>query len=146
SQANATTGWSWEQRKLLGQRILRELAEDILCEAPKKTQFYRNDYRPIVQSLLASLELDGYIYKENRLYESEAAVLDTEEEAGLLASLVNELGLDEDGVIKNHLVNSEDHYQNGKWGDCISNSRNVLEGVLRNIANQHSFIKTGKEL
>ncbi len=129
TQVSATPDWTWKQRQQLGQRLLEELADDIL---------------PGVQGtdtgkeLLRSLELDGYTYRDSRLLAPETDVLDVQEETGVLQSLYKSLGLGDEQVVLYHLALSEDHYLAGRWDDSISNSRKFLEGVLREVASVYS--------
>lgn len=133
TQFNATTNWDWERRRKLGQEYLENLAEDILAFK-------------IEESLLNSLELDGYKFINGKLLKSEVGVLDSEEESGVLESLYLTLGLDELDVAIHHLKLSSEHYINGKWDDSISNSRKFLETCLREVANGYSTKKYGKTL
>jgi hypothetical protein len=68
----------------------------------------------------------------------ESDVLDAREEVGVLEELYTSLALDHKDMFLNHLRLSEEHYLAGKWGDCIANSRSVLECTLREVAAWHS--------
>jgi len=126
----ATKTWSWDQREALGQSYLVNLSEDIL-----NLNFSNNQLCENMQGKLKnSLALDGYVFKNGKLFLSEVDVLDTEEEAGVLESLYLELNLDNKDTALHHLKLSTEHYTNGKWSDSISNSRNFMEAVLREIA------------
>lgn len=91
-----------------------------------------------ISDLTGNLELDGYVYRNNILLAPESDVLDTTEESGVLESLFKILGLDNEEIIFNHLELSEKHYLDGNWGDSISNSRNFLEGIMREVAATYS--------
>ena len=88
----------------------------------------------IGQELKAQLELDGYIYKDKRLYASESSVIDEPAEQTFLENLVDGLSLADANTIKHHLNRSEEHFIGGKWDDSISNSRKVLDAILTQIA------------
>jgi len=135
SLAEATANWTWEQRESLGQRYLLGLAEDFLNAWKKKSDdFYWTDLADRAQSLLDSLELDGYTYKEYRLIVPEQDVLDVQEEEGVLKSLYTSLCLANKETAFHHLKLSEDHYLAHKWDDSIANSRKFLEAVLQQVA------------
>ncbi len=97
----------------------------------------------IIENLQKQLELDGYIYRDGMLYFTEGSVIDEREEQDILERLVNELPLSNQPIILNHLKLSADHYLDEKWGDSISNARNVLEAILDNIAH---YIYNEKQL
>jgi len=131
--AASTPNWTWEKRAQLGQRLLKDLAEDALVSSQKEKFWMSLN----MDRLTSELELDGYIFKEGKLYFSEAAVLDTEGEVGILEKLIQELGLENQEVITHTLKLSEEHFISGKWEDSISNSRKFLESVLQEIASKH---------
>jgi hypothetical protein len=138
TQANATPDWDWDARRKLGQTYLHNLARDILnCDNPAKSS-YSPPFKHPDERLLESLELDGYIYRDSRLIAPETDVLDTQEEAGVLATLFSDLGLDNWSTAKHCLDLSEEHWLNGKWDDCISNARRFMECVLQECAATHS--------
>jgi hypothetical protein len=134
TQADATKNWDWQQRKKLGQRYLRELAEDILKEDEDYTE------------LRSSLELDGYIYRNSRLHAPESDVLDVQEATGVLDDLYASLALDNKQLAWHHLEQSEAHFIAGRWDDTISNSRKFLECVLSEAAAAHSIRVKGTPL
>lgn len=144
--APATPEWSWEQRRKLGQRLLRDLSEDILVWANTPGTQVRDAASKVLPQLASQLELDGYIFRDGRLYYTEAAVLDTEHEQGILERLIQDLKLDKQQVMKHHLELSETHYVDGKWDDSIANSRKLLESVLQEIAARHHLFKTGQRI
>jgi hypothetical protein len=139
SLAKATSNWSWQQREKLGQRYLKDLAEDILNHWSKLTGEYGyKDRVSAIDALRKSLELDGYEYKNSQLLASETDVLDVEEETGVLQSLFTSLSLQNRETAFHHLKLSEEHYLAGKWDDSISNSRKFFECVLQEVAAAHS--------
>jgi hypothetical protein len=125
---------SQSERNELGQALLLKLARDILNHDERNP-----DTQRLQDALLRSLELDGYKHKDSQLIDSESGVLDTEELGDSLTRLYKELGLGKSDVAREHLRLSEEHYLAKRWGDCISNSRNFLEAVLREIASSHSL-------
>ncbi|MGW8428143.1 hypothetical protein ACWGJQ_22020 [Peribacillus simplex] len=123
TQFLATSTWTWEQRKVLGQNYLVNLSEDILRVQHK-----------LQGKLINSLELDGYKYNNGKLILSEVDILEVEEETGVLESLYTELNLNNREMALHHLKLSSEHYLAAKWDDSISNSRKYMESVLREIA------------
>jgi hypothetical protein len=151
---DVTKEWTWKQRERLGQNYLRELAEDILGayeNDPEIRQAIAGTYgnhelREAFRKLRSSLELDGYVYRNGHLLAPESDVLDVQEEAGVLESLYASLQLTNLDMFRYHLKLSEEHYLAGRWGDSISNSRNVLESVLREVAAAHSLCRKQTQL
>lgn len=141
TQANVTSSWTWEQRQLLGQRYLEDLALDFLNYYKESDPSFTYEKKKLLnsnKSLTRNLELDGYLYLNNLLLSPESDVLDTVEEAGLLESLFTSMGLANKEVVLNHLNLSSKHYIDGNWGDSITNSRNFLEGTMREVAANYS--------
>ena len=89
--ASATSDWTWKQKTQLGQRILHDLAEDLLILSQTPDKYLPKDAKDLVPKLISELELDGYIFREGKLYFTEAAVLDTEGEQGILEKLIKDL-------------------------------------------------------
>lgn len=141
SVASATRSWTWAQRERLGQKLLKDLAEDIA----KHQQGDVDGASPLGQ-LVQSLELDGYVFRNNVLLTPEADVLEVEEETGVLQHLYSELHLSNQETVFHHLSLSEEHYIAHKWDDSISNSRKFLEGVLREVAVGHHQAAFGSEI
>jgi hypothetical protein len=141
--AQVTPDWEWSRREKLGNEVLLNLAEDILryMETALRSQRYSSGDGMHEQrnELVRNLELDGFIYRESRLLFTEAAVLDTEEEEGLLQQLMDELNLPDQATPRHHLAKTAEHYTAGRWDDCISNARKVLESVLMQVAQVHSL-------
>lgn len=135
SLASVTDGWSWDKRRELGNTYLRYLAGDILLyleEASKKASWsYYDDEK---EKLIRALELDGFVFRDGELFFTESDVLNLEEERGILERLYSELGLKDSETAFEFLRLSEEHYRDGRWADCIANSRKFLESVLQNSA------------
>jgi len=87
-----------------------------------------------IDELIKQLELDEYEVKNSKLLISEADILDTTEEIGLIETLYQDLNLDNKENTFHHLQLSDEHYFTNKWDDSISNSRKFLECVLRAVA------------
>ncbi len=75
------------------------------------------------------------------LYQSEADVLDVEEETGFLQKLYSLLGLPDKSTTFEFLKLSEDHYIGGYWSDCIANARKFLEAILQQVAAHLAHLK-----
>jgi hypothetical protein len=138
----ATANSSPEQRSERGQMLLTHLAQDALLYAASLPPRSGNDVRSQTSELASLLELDGYLFRDGKLYYTEAAVLDTEAEEGILEKLIGDLGLDNSEVMKHHLELSETDYLEGRWDDSIGNSRKFLESVLQEAAAKHHLSKT----
>lgn len=148
SIAAATPQWSWQQRQTLGQRILKDLSECLIRLRLTEPDFgrYKNSDIKSVDLMQRTLELDGYIYRDNVLWVPEETVIEEAEEQGVLESLMTALNLPDIQTLKHHLELSVIDYQESRWDDSISNSRKVLEGVLSQAAARHSTISTGNDL
>lgn len=147
SLARATQDWTWQQREKLGQRYLKELAEDILKYWSQRVGEYGyNDRLETINELRRSLELDGYELKGSQLLAVETEILDTEEEMGVLQDLYKSLSLGNSDTAFHHLKLSEEHYLASKWDDSISNSRKFFESVLQEVAAAHSVRIKGVSL
>lgn len=144
--ASVTQNWNWKQISKLGQRLLQDLAEDILCWAQISESYVTDLEKRKILKLISELEIDGYIFSHGKLYYSEAAVLDTEDEIGILEKLVKDLNLNNQDTIKHHLNLSETHYVDNRWDDSIANSRKFLESILQEIANRHHLVETGQPI
>lgn len=143
--ALATPKWTQEQREKLGQRYLKDMAEDIIEFHDKSGSRVHADE---TRKLKSRLELDGYIWdsESKKLLFSETGVLDVKEEQGILMTLAAELSLENQDVILHHLTLSEEHYIVEKWDDSIGNSRKVLEAIIQEIAAKASIAVDGKTL
>jgi hypothetical protein len=131
-----TEKWPWDKRETLGQQYLRDLACDFLVfyEENLDSPWNVRTYNRHNEELLRRLEIDGYVFREKELYQSEADVLNIEEETGLLERLHSSLGLPDKSTTFEFLKLSEDHYITGHWSDCIANSRKFLEAILQQVA------------
>lgn len=135
--SSGTPDLTWPQRETLGQRYLKNLAEDILNQL-ETSKYISGDHASLIKSLVSNLELDGYIYSDSQLLIPESDIFDSNEEKGILESLFRLLNLANDTVALHHLDLSEQHYIDGLWDDSISNSRKFLECVLQEVAANHS--------
>ena len=147
TQYHTTQNWSSEERERLGQRYLVDLAEDVLnywnadCSDGRK----KESSEP-VETLLRCLELDGYVYENERLLTPEEDILDVQEQVGVLESLYTSLRLNNKETAIHHLQLSEEHYLAERWDDSIANSRKFLECVLQEVAAVHSLRVSGSPL
>jgi hypothetical protein len=134
-----TKDWSWPQRQKLGQRYLRELAEDYISFAANRTdQWSRQHYGGQAAALKKSMELDGFVFRDGTFYEAESNVLNVEEETGVLHRMYADLALANRETAFHQLNLSETHYLSGHWADCIANARKFLESVLQESAAKFS--------
>jgi len=140
SLALVTRDWTIPERQDFGQRILVRFAEDILREAHEPTTYAheRESRIEVREALLLPLELDGYIYRSGKLYQSDKNVLNEEQEANLLLELINVVRLDNALVMDHHLKMSETQYLDGHWWDSIGNARAFFEEVLKQVAIKYS--------
>lgn len=138
-----TQSWTWKQREVLGQRILGELAEAIITARLSDPEFepYGDQKKQAVDEMRRLLELDGHIYTDGALLVPEEGVLDEQEEQGVLERLFSALNLEDTDTLTHHLELSAEHYREERWDDSISNSRKVLELVLRCVASRHASTK-----
>lgn len=143
----ATKDWSWKDREKLGQTFLKDLAESIL-RSPNKLQvsYNANPTIPSLEEMRLQLELDGYIWRENALYETEASIINEQAEQDYLGALVDQANLGDSATIKHHLKLAQEHYGQQKWDDSISNSRKFLEAILSQSANSLLSKNTSKPL
>ena len=158
----ATSDSTYPQRQAMGQPLLKRLAEDMIrhyeitpvreidyskIATNQDLEFWQRLIRierpaePTLEQLKASLEMDGYVYQEGHLYPTESAIIDTIEERTALERLVDSVAIKEKAVIKHHIQESEKAYAEQRWGHSISDARNFLESILREIAAAH-FLKT----
>lgn len=134
-----TPNWAWDQRELLGQRYLADLARDLLEHWKSgPPQYDNNNIETLLPNLSRSLELDGYKWDGKSLVPNEAEVLDTAEESGVVRTLFRGLALADEETTFHHLKLTEDHYLAGRWDDSIANSRKFLESVLAQVAARHA--------
>ncbi len=131
-----------------GQFILADLICDILflAESPDYAKLHTDKAGKLLAQLRASLELDGYSYQDGLIGVVESNVIDEEEEEGILERLITELALSNKPVMVKHLDDSVTAYVEGRWWDCVGNSRAFMESVLREIADKHCRMNTGQSL
>ncbi len=129
----ATKEWSWEQRRKLGQRILKDISRDYLrwYETVKNDPFYGKSYQPSADKLRRRLELDGYVFRDGELLQQQSDVLNVEEETGILNLLFSRSGLARATDAFEFLRLGEEHFVAGRWSDCISNVRKFFELTLQ---------------
>ncbi len=135
-------------REKLGQDLLLQLAESLLLDRYLDIDFEQHtdvDTKLVDQMQLA-LELDGYIFRSKKLFQSEETVVNETNEQDILESLIISVGLQNIEMIKHHLELSAEDYQEGRWSDSIANSRKVFEAVLAQISIRFSQISGGKVL
>lgn len=147
TQRGAYEGWTLDGGRQLGQRYLRDLAEDLLqdfFQLPDTPGI--REYASLVDLLLGNLHLDGYIFRDGRLLDPDSDVIDAREEAGLLESLYSSLNLPRRALFLHHLQKSAEHYLAKSYGDSISNSRHFFEVALCEVAQAVSLQRHGARL
>jgi hypothetical protein len=118
------------------QRVLMQMTNAALkfhgpnIDSPKHEN---SDGVILTKALLRQLEIDGYVYRNEKLYPAESTVIPEEEEQSYLEQLIKELGLIDPDTVKHHLQLSEEHFLQGRWDDSISNSRKVLDAILKQV-------------
>lgn len=143
SIAKATPNMNWDQRQAYGQEILKFLAQSLL--GMRNLDLDVSD-RETIDLMQRTLELDGYVYRNNILWVPEDTVIEEAEEQGVLESLIISLKLPDVQTLKHHLDLSVIDYQESRWDDSISNSRKVLEGILSQIASRFNSTSENDEL
>lgn len=143
---SVTQNWSWDNRISLGQSYLKNLARDFIVWYESESDQWRQNFKSLYEEMIRRLEMDGYIFKDKELYQSEAGVLDIETEAGLLGKLHDSLGLADKKLPFEFLKLAEDHYIASRWSDCISNARKFFEAILQQIVSKHSTSLKGIEI
>ncbi|WP_148714332.1 hypothetical protein [Chitinolyticbacter meiyuanensis] len=146
SFATATQDWSWEQRRNLGQRYLRDMARDHLrwFDSVKSEGLYAQFYGDDTQHLLRHLELDGYIFRDGDLLQPQSDVLNVEEEKSALERLFISAKLGRANDAFEFLRLGEEHFVAARWSDCISNVRKFFELTLQEGAKALSTSKGQK--
>ena len=146
SLAEGSPDLTFEQRARLGQGYLKDLANDMLEYHERSDASHI--HQDLVDKLKSKLELDGYLWNpvSKKLLFSEEAVLDVKEEQGVLATLAENLSLENRDVILHHLALSEEHYHNHKWDDSISQSRKFMESILQEVAARHYYVQNNVNL
>ncbi|MCB4791938.1 MAG: hypothetical protein LHV68_08630 [Elusimicrobia bacterium] len=138
SFAQNTLNWSWEQRKTLGQSYLKNLSRDISIWYRKTTGYEHDKLTELHDEMIRCLEMDGYVFKDDELYQEETDILDSEAEKGLLEKLHSSLSLPDIKQTFEFLKIAEDHYVAGLWSDCISNARKFFEAILEQVASKYA--------
>ncbi|MFA5148709.1 MAG: hypothetical protein WC491_06255 [Candidatus Omnitrophota bacterium] len=140
SFVSATTNWPWDKRQALGQVYLKNLARDfILYYQENNNQWTIKKYKGINEELIRRIEMDGYVFRDRELFQTEMDVLDVEMEKGLLEKLHTSLNLTNQKQTFEFLKLTEDHYIAGRWSDSISNARKFFEVILQQVACKHSI-------
>jgi len=140
-----------------GQGYLRQLSQQMLLPAPTmrpagmSQQTYdaltRESVRAIEecrQTLVRSLELDGYVLRNGRLLHLESAIVDIDKQHGVLVEIAREVALANVDVLEHHFDASEEHFTEGRWDDCIAQARKFMECCHREGAvrwSQHFLSK-----
>ncbi|MFZ2147934.1 MAG: hypothetical protein WAV28_12000 [Sedimentisphaerales bacterium] len=139
SLSKVTPNWSCDERKKLGQVYLKNLARDFMTWFREETEDWLiKDLKSFYDEMMRRLEMDGYMFRDNDLYQSEVEVLDVEAETGLLQKLYASLALSDQQTTFQFLKLAEEHYVAGRWSDCISNARKFFEAVLQQVSSKHS--------
>jgi hypothetical protein len=137
-----TKDFTWEHRQLLGQRILKDLAECLINLSKTDEDFGIGTSGKVkidaVNQMQRMLELDGYIYRDNELWVPEESVIEEKEEQGILQGLMNKLHLLDIPTLTHHLELSATDYSESHWDNSIANSRKFLEGILAQAAKHYS--------
>ena len=143
SIAGATKDWTWEQRGKLGQRLLRDLAQDHLrwLDSAKDSPYFGEKYAKELQELQRRLELDGYIYREGELLQPQGDVLNVEAERGALQALFGRARLARSDDAFRFLQLGEEHFLAERWSDCIANVRKFFELTLQEGARSLSAFR-----
>lgn len=84
--------------------------------------------------LVNVLRLDGYEWADGRLRQLEENVFDVVEQTGALEALWARIGLPRADQLRHNLQLADEHYEEGRWGDCITHARHVVELTLRQVA------------
>jgi hypothetical protein len=119
-----------------GQDILKKLAINIFSLELNENHEDIDTIKTIASALSRQLELDGYVYKNNRLYPADSSVIDEKEEQSYLEELIDNATLNDKLVIKHHLELAERAYVEARWSDAISNARNFFEAILEQVAGE----------
>lgn len=133
SIVSATKDWTWKQRAQLGQRLLRDLAQDHLrwLETAAKSPYFGEKYGKDFLELQRRLELDGYIYRDRELLPPSGDVLDVEAERNALHALFQQARLGRAQDAFQFLELGEQHFLSDRWSDCIANVRKFFELTLQ---------------
>lgn len=135
---SVTKDWSAEQRKKLGQQYLKNMAKSFINFYFTCEEWDKKKYKAYNDRIINRLELDGYRVVDGNIIEPEYEVLDVDHEKGILENLYDKLSLPDKDTAFEFLNLSELHYSEGRWSDCISNSRKFFEKVFSEVAYQYS--------
>jgi len=129
---------SLQNKQEVGQEVVKHLAISILNMLDSDFMSWttidkQSDNDMLAQGLVNRLELDGYKYKDGKLFPLESTVIPEEQEQSYLEGLIQDLNLSDHNTIKHHLKLSEEHFLNAKYDDSISNSRKVLDAILKQV-------------
>lgn len=137
-----------EQSLQIGHSILKSLAADMLAFLEdldlSKVLGKRNTF--LVDSLTSMLELDGYVFRNGRLYQTEANVIDQEVEEDELLRLYTEEEFGSKDELVEHLDFAAKHFEENNWIDCVVRARLALEVVMREVAAKHHHESHGKPI
>jgi hypothetical protein len=135
----STPNWDWKNREKLGQQHLLSLARHIVLLLEEESRSKKRGFDPTSNSVagkvLTSLELDGYVRRDDQFFPSEADVINVDQEIGLLQKLHTNLQLPDQATLFSFLVLSEQHYASERWSDSIGNSRKFFEALVLQVAN-----------
>lgn len=131
-------------RNDLAEQLLEKLAADLLeyAHRPREKTLVHID-RGRVAELLASLELDGFQWREDRLLRIEENTFEVREQEGVIEGLYRSLGLGNLEQVKHELKLTDEHYVNGKWGDCIKHARDLAECMLLEVVEARATLGAG---
>jgi hypothetical protein len=128
-----------KDKQEVGQQVIKHLAISILKMLEGDFMSWttidkQSENDVLAQGLVNRLELDGYKYKDGRLFPLESTVIPEEQEQSYLEELIQDLNLSDQNTVKHHLKLSEEHFLGAKYDDSISNSRKVLDAILSQVA------------
>lgn len=63
----------------------------------------RDEMENLLRALVRQLELDGYVFRKNKLYPIESSVIDEQREQTYLDALIDTLNLPDPATIKHHM-------------------------------------------
>jgi hypothetical protein len=143
SKQQSAVDLSLIDRSELAQETLQKLAADLLeyAHRPREKILIHID-RMFIEELLASLELDGFQWKDDRLLRIEENTFDVEQE-GILEELYRSVGLGNLPQIRHELKLTDEHYVAGRWGDCIKHARDLAECVLLEVVKARAALGVG---
>jgi hypothetical protein len=139
-----------EERQSIGIKILERAAADIILAFENRAERHNawdpnSPTRTLVEELKAQLELDGYVYREGKLYPVESSVFDAQTEQSYLEILIDSLSLGDPATVKYHVQLAGEDYASGRWSNSIGNSRHFFEAILAQVL-EGVITKLGKNL